>query len=87
MLQFFCPECIWYDIEIENENTLIAICNRCPSSNKLSDESLFELICSASFEKIMLMGDFNFLELDWRKPETLDDLHPFLKCINENLYI
>ena len=34
----------------------------------------------------MLMGDFNFSELDWRKPET-DDSHPFLKCINDNVLI
>ena len=47
----------------------------------------FELISRASFEKIMLMGDFNFQELDGRKPETLDDSHPFLKCINDNILI
>ena len=80
-------ECICCDVEIENENTLIEICYRCPFSNKLSDESLFELTSRASFEKIMLMGDFNFSELDWRTPETLDNLHPFLKCINDNFLI
>ena len=35
----------------------------------------------------MLMGDFNFSELDWRKPETSDDSHPFLICINDNFLI
>jgi len=35
----------------------------------------------------MLMGDFNFSELDWRKPETLDDSHPFLRCINDNFLV
>ena len=35
----------------------------------------------------MLMGDFNFSELDWRKPETLDDSYPFLICINDNFLI
>ena len=48
---------------------------------------MFELISRASFEKIMLMGDYNFSELDWRKPETLDDSHSFLKCINTNFLI
>ena len=57
MASNFFPECIWYDVEIENENTLIGICYRCSSRNKLCDESLFELISKASFEKIMLMGD------------------------------
>ena len=30
------------------------------------------------------MGDFNFSELDWRKPENLDDSHPFFKYKNDN---
>ena len=50
LLQFF-PECIWCDVEIENENALIGICYRCPSSNKLSDESLFELSSRANLKK------------------------------------
>ena len=81
------PECIWCDVIIENEITLIGICYRCPSSNKLNDEALFRLISKSSIGNIMLMGDFNFSELDWRKPETLDDSHPFLKCINDNFLI
>jgi hypothetical protein len=81
------PECIWCDVKIENEITLIGICYRCPSSNKLSDEALYELISKASFGNVMFMGDFNFSEIDWRKPETLDDSHPFLKCINDNFLI
>ena len=48
---------------------------------------MFELISKASFDKIMLMGDFNSSELHWRKPETLDDSHPFFKCINDNFLI
>ena len=35
----------------------------------------------------MLLGDFNFSELDWRKPETLDDSHSFLTRINDNFLI
>ena len=66
----FFPECIWCDVEIENENTLNGICYRCPSSNELSDETLFELISKASFEKIMLIGDLNFSALDWKKSEN-----------------
>jgi hypothetical protein len=30
------------------------------------------------------MGDFNFPELDWSKPESLSESHPFLKCLNDN---
>ena len=48
---------------------------------------MFELINKASFDQIMLMEDFNFSEPNWRRPETLDDSHPFLKCINDNFLI
>ena len=33
------------------------------------------------------MGDFNFPELKWKIPESLDDSHPFLKCINDSFLI
>jgi len=80
-------ESIWCDVKIENEITTIGICYRCPSSNKFSDEALYELICKASVGKLMLMGDFNYSEINWAKPESMDDLHPFLKCVNDNFLI
>jgi hypothetical protein len=30
------------------------------------------------------MGDFNFANLDWKKPESLDDSDLFMRCINDN---
>ena len=82
-------ECIWCDITISNDSTLVGIFYRCQSSNKLRDEALFELICKASScsKKLLLMGDFNFPELNWKIPESLEDSHPFLKCINDNFLI
>jgi len=32
----------------------------------------------------MLMGDFNFADINWCIPETVDDSHLFLKCVNDN---
>jgi len=45
---------------------------------------LFELISKASEGSLMLMGDFNFADINWCTPETVDDSHPFLKCVNDN---
>ena len=45
---------------------------------------MFELISRTSFEKIMLMGDFNFLKLDWRKPEMT---RSHFNNINDNFLI
>jgi ribonucleases P/MRP protein subunit RPP40 len=80
-------ECIWCDIEIGGEKTLVGLCYRPPDSNKTQDEALFKMLAGVSREKLLLMGDFNFPELNWGKPETLDDSHSFLKCINDNFLI
>lgn len=77
-------ESIWCDIVIGGEKTVIGVCYRPPSNNKICDEAMSELITRASREKVLIMGDFNFPELDWAKPETLDDSHPFIECVNDN---
>src|SRR5271155_5626728 len=33
------------------------------------------------------MADFNFPELNWTKPETLDHSHHFITCIDDNFLI
>src|SRR3989454_12329644 len=30
------------------------------------------------------MGDFNFPELDWGRPESIEDSHPFIECMSNN---
>jgi ribonucleases P/MRP protein subunit RPP40 len=81
------PECIWCEIEIGGEKTLIGICYRAPDSSKIHDEALFKMIELVSKNKILIMGDFNFADLNWVKPETLDDSHLFMKCINDNFLV
>ena len=76
-------ECIWCDVKIGKEITLIGVCYRCPNKSKENDEALFDMINKASVGKLMLMGDFNFPVIKWNNPESLDDSHPFLKCVND----
>ena len=78
------PESIWCNIEIGGEKTLVGVCYRPPSNNKTCDEAMYELITRASREKVLIMGDFNFPEVEWAKSETLNDSHPFIECINDN---
>ena len=78
------PESIWCNIEIGGETTVVGVCYRPPSSSRACDEALYELITRASRGKVLIMGDFNFPELDWAKAETLNDSHPFIDCVNDN---
>lgn len=78
------PESIWCEIKRERVKTLIGVCYRPPSSLKINDDALFELVGKACRENVLIMGDFNWAELDWARPESLADTHPFVKCINDN---
>src|SRR5437867_8256962 len=35
-------------------------------------------------EVVVIMGDFNFPELDWGRPESINDSHPFIECMSNN---
>lgn len=78
------PESIWCEIEMERVKTLVGVCYRPPSSLKINDNALFELVRKACRENVLIMGDFNWSELDWTRPESLADTHPLVKCINDN---
>ena len=48
---------------------------------------MFKMIGLASREKLLIMGDFNFASLSWEKPETLDQSHLFIQCLNDNYLV
>jgi hypothetical protein len=45
------------------------------------------MIGLVSKKKILIMGDFNFADLNWRTPESLDDNHLFMRCVNDNFLV
>jgi hypothetical protein len=60
------------------------VCYRTPTSVQMNDEALYSLIDRVSKEEVFIMGDFNFPELDWGKPESICDSHPFIDCMSNN---
>ena len=79
-------ESLWCNIVVGNNKTLIGLCYRAPSNIKTNDEALYSLISKASTENLVLMGDFNFPEINWSVPESLSEEHSFIKCTN-NAYL
>ena len=73
-------------IENKGEKTLLGICYRTPDSTVDNDAGLFNLFEQACQDcnNCILMGDFNFRELKWDKPETLPDDHPLINCMHDN---
>jgi len=78
------PETIWCNISCNGENTLVGVCYRAPDSIQINDEALYSLINRVSKEEVVIMGDFNFPELDWGRPESIEDSHPFIECMSNN---
>ena len=45
---------------------------------------MYNLLYGVNKDRVDVMGDFNFAELDWKNVEKLDASHPFVDCINNN---
>ena len=56
------------------------MCYRAPNSVQINDEALYSLIDRVGKKVVVIMRDFNFPELDWGRPESIDVLHPFLNA-------
>lgn len=79
------PETIWCTISCNGESTLVGVCYRPPDSTQINDKALYSLVNKVGQEQnVVIMGDFNFSELDWGKMELIDYSHPFLECIGDN---
>lgn len=78
------PETIWCNINSNGRNTLIGVCYRAPDSVQINDEALYSLLDRVSKEEVVIIGDLNFPEIDWGKPESIEDSHPFIECMSNN---
>lgn len=78
------PETIWCNISCNGRKTLVGVCYRAPDSVQINDEALYSLIDRVSKEEVVIMGDLNFSELDWGRPESIGDSHPFIECMSNN---
>jgi ribonucleases P/MRP protein subunit RPP40 len=81
------PEALFCNIICGNEVTLIGICYRPPNSLIENDMALYTLLHRVTENKAVIVGDFNFPELDWSRLETISDDHAFVKCVNDNFLI
>ena len=77
-------ESLWCNIKCGMETTLLGVCYRAPDSLDSNDEKLFSLLNEVSRNRVVVMGDFNFAELNWNRLENLDSSHPFVDCLNNN---
>ena len=85
-------ESIRIRIEINKKNKLlVGGIYKSPSSTDENDLSLFQLFDSVNniiFKKLLMIGDFNFPEIDWTNWTTTTsenhNAYIFLECMHDN---
>ena len=78
------PESLWCSINCNGENTLIGVCYRAPDSAEINDKALYSLLNRVKNQRVVVLGDFNYPEINWSQGDTLDAAHPFIECIANN---
>ena len=77
-------ETIWCEIFVGGEGTLIGVSYRSPTSSVEEDEILFQMVGNVSDKKLMLMGYFNFGNINWITHEACGQSKNFLDCVKDN---
>jgi ribonuclease P/MRP protein subunit RPP40 len=80
-------ESLWCSITCGSENTLLGVCYRSPDSSESNDEKLYSLLNDISKYRVVVMGDFNFPELDWSNLDNLDVQNSFVDCLFNNFLL
>ena len=70
------PQSIWCNILAGDTKTLLGVCYRSPDSQRINNEAMFSLLTSASQENVVILGDFNILEIKWDQANTKQVEHP-----------
>jgi len=81
-------ESVWCSIKCKSTCITVGVVYRATDSSKTNDESMFLLIDRISdYKNVLIMGDFNYPELDWSDGAMLDLSHPFVDCVTNNFLV
>ncbi|WAR22203.1 hypothetical protein MAR_016177, partial [Mya arenaria] len=85
-------ESVWCELRLANaKQLLIGGIYKFPSSNLVNQRNLNQLLsqaCSLTFDHLVILGDFNFPEIDWSTWTVhRNETHPafsFVECLRDN---
>jgi hypothetical protein len=63
------------------------VCYRAPDSLDINDEALYSLLNRVKNQRVIILGDFNFAEINWSQEDTIDAAHPFIECLGNNFLL
>ena len=64
IFNFHC-EALFCEINIDHNNLLVGVCYRSPTCEDIETKNLLNLIRKASAKDLVIMGDFNYPNIDW----------------------
>ena len=67
-----------------DKKIVVGVCYRAPDSSEENDDNLLKLIDKFGSNKVLVMGDFNFAQLDWSDSSKIDVSHPFVETLGRN---
>ena len=77
-------EMVWCELLNGKEKTLVGVCYRSPGSSVEEDRALFRMLGNVKDSKAMIVGDFNFGDINWERQEATGQSKEFLDSVNDN---
>jgi hypothetical protein len=65
---------------------VVGVCYKSPSAAESDVNKLFQVVEKAANSKVLIMGDFNFLGINWDTYMTVIDMGKFQRCDYGQLY-
>ena len=78
------PETLFCKIDCKGQKTLLGVCYRPPDSQHVNDEGLYSILRNIKKNNFVIMGDFNYSDLNWEEFDAVDQSHDFVKCLGDN---
>ena len=63
---------------------MVGVCYRSPGSSIEEDRVLFEMLGNVKDSKALVVGDFNFGDINWERQEATGQSKEFLDSVNDN---
>ena len=71
---------VWCELLNGKEKTLVGVCYRSPGSSVEEDRVLFKMLGNVKDSKALVVGDFNFGDINWETRSNRTEKRVFRQC-------
>ena len=86
-LNAFKCESLWIEIHDDSRaNVIVGVCYKCPLVSEQELKEMFNAIKHAAESRCLILGDFNYPNIDWDSWECNKDSEEFVDLIQDNFF-